>query len=78
MNHKKVLNKDKTGYQIRKYMIQHKYSYDYLAELLNLASSRVIYDWVNGLKLPSLEHLILLSSIFKVKLEDILFVEDVF
>ena len=43
-----------------------------IAEYLELESTRVIYDWTSGIKLPSLENLLNLSILFHVSIEDIL------
>lgn len=39
---------------------------------LNLSSTRVIYDWLNGRNLPQIDYLIRLSAYFGVSLEDLL------
>lgn len=78
MNREVILNKDRTGDNIKEFIAKSGYTFEVIAEILGLASPRVIYDWINGFKLPSLNHLVKLSAIFNVKLEDILFIEDVF
>jgi len=78
MNQKEILNMDKTGKKIMSYIAQSGYTYESIAEILDLTTPRVIYDWIKGLKLPSIRNLVKLSTIFKVQLEDILFIEDVF
>ena len=78
MNDNNVLNKDKTGLQIKALMDKHKVSHNHLAHLIGLNSSRVIFEWINGTKTPKTENLIKLSIIFNVKLEDILVIEYVF
>ena len=42
------------------------------ADLLQLKSPRVIYDWENGLKVPNAENLYNLALIFNEKMEDLL------
>ena len=54
MGCKKRLNKQKTGNKIYQAIDRSGKSYDKVAEELGLLSSRVIYEWVNGNKLPSL------------------------
>ncbi len=43
-----------------------------IAEMLEFGSPRVLYDWLNGTKMPSIESLYNLSKIFEVKMEDFL------
>ena len=78
MNDKSVLNKDKTGFKIKALMDKHKVNHEQLAHFIGLKSSRVIFEWVNGTKIPKTENLIKLSIIFNVKMEDILVIEYVF
>lgn len=78
MKNKNVLNKDVIGKNIKMLLLDSSYTFEGLADILNLASSRVIYDWINGIKTPSLDRLVKLSMLFKVTLEDILFGKDVF
>ena len=70
--HKRLLNKKGTGENIRKLILTSNFSYEDIAEFLQLNSPRVIYEWVNGEKMPSLENFINLSLIFNVKLESII------
>ncbi len=71
-----ILNRDKTGDRIRTLITNSDYTYDTVAELLQLNSSRVIYDWVNGFKFPKIDHLIVLSHLLNVKIEDILVINE--
>ncbi len=69
---KKILNKKQTGEKIRLLIVQSTITYENLADMLDLTSPRVIYDWVNGFKLPNLENLFNLSLIFNEKIENII------
>ena len=69
---KAILDKDCTAKRIRALITDAKLSFDELAEMLQLQSPRVIYDWVNGIKLPGLENLYNLALIFNIKMEDCL------
>lgn len=66
------MNKKSTGENIRKLILTSNFSYEDIAEFLQLNSPRVIYEWVNGEKMPSLENFINLALIFNVKLESII------
>ena len=72
------LNKRLTGENIRLYIQKSNYTYEDVAVYLSLATPRVIYEWVNGNKFPTIEKLIKLAILFEVLLEDILVVEGIF
>lgn len=69
---KAVLDKDLTCKKIRALITESKYTFEELAEMLQLKSPRVIYDWINGIKLPGIENLYNLALIFNIKIEDCL------
>lgn len=69
---KAILDREAVGKRIRNIIASSSLTHDSLAELLNFNSSRVIYDWENGKKLPNVENLYNLSLIFKIKIEDLL------
>ena len=50
-------------------------AYEKVAEELGLQSPRVIYEWTNGNKLPSLVRLVNLSVLLGVHIEDLLEIE---
>lgn len=72
MNYKLKLDKKQTGQRLYKLIEQSNYTREEIAEFLDLTSPRVIYDWTNGLKLPSTENLVNLALLFNVRIEDIL------
>lgn len=78
MSREDILDMVRTGYNIRKGIIESGYTYEEIAEFLELSTPRVIYQWVKGKKLPSTLNLVKLSLIFDIKLEDILEIQDVF
>ena len=75
MGCKKKLNRQKTGNKIYRAIEKSGFTYDEVAEELGLASPRVIYEWTNGNKLPSLVRLVSLAALLNVRLEDLLEVE---
>ena len=75
MGCKKRLNKQKTGNKIYQAIDRSGKSYDKVAEELGLLSSRVIYEWVNGNKLPSLTRIAILAGFLGVHIEDLLELE---
>ena len=69
---KKTLDKEKTGILIMSAIANSKLSYEKISINLELNSSRVIYDWVAGKKLPSIENLFNLSIMLNVKMEELI------
>ena len=72
MNCKYKINKKATGLKLYRLIKKSNLTYAEIAENLDLQSPRVIYDWVNGEKLPSIENLYNLANLFNVQIEDIL------
>ena len=68
--HKATLDKRQTGFLIRKAIIDSNFTIDQVSNNLELASSRVIYEWMSGTKLPTLENLVNLALMLNKKLED--------
>lgn len=71
MNCKKI-DKKATGHKLYRLIKKSEMTYVQIAEYLGLQSPRVIYEWVNGTKLPSTENLYNLANLFQVQMEDIL------
>ena len=72
MNQKQKINTVKTGLNLYRLIEASGKTRIEIAEYLELESTRVIYDWTSGIKLPSLENLLNLSILFHVSIEDIL------
>ena len=72
MNYKRKLDKKKIGLNLYKLFASSNHTYDAVAEFLMLKTSRVIYDWFDGKKMPSTENLWNLAEFFNVHIEDIL------
>jgi transcriptional regulator with XRE-family HTH domain len=70
-----VLNKEKTGLVIRSLMDKHKINYEDLADQIGLNSPRVIFEWINGKKMPKMDNVIKLKFIFNVTIEELLVIE---
>ena len=75
MGSKKRLNKRKTGDKIYQAIEKSGLTYEEVAEELGLSSPRVIYEWTNGNKLPSLVRLVNLSALLNVQMEGLLKIE---
>lgn len=72
MNCKNKIDKKATGHKLYRLIEKSEMTYAQIAEYLDLKSPRVIYEWVNGTKLPSTENLYNLANLFQVQMEDIL------
>ncbi len=72
MDCKVKLNKKKIGEKIYFLIERSRFTREDVATYLQLASTRVIYDWENGIKIPSTENLFNLAKFFEVQIEDIL------
>ena len=75
MDYKASLNKTKTGLKIYQAIGKAGLTYEQVAEELGLMSPRVIYEWVNGRKMPSLIRLVNLSVLLNVHIENLLQME---
>lgn len=72
MNHNLKREKQIIGERLRRAIINSNITYEVLAYKLDLGSPRVIYEWVNGNKLPSIKHFVMLKSILNISLDEIL------
>ena len=72
------VDKRATGLKIYHLLENSELSREEIAKFLELNSTRVIYDWTNGIKLPNTENLLNLAKLFNVQVEDILVIYDVF
>ena len=72
MNCKIYIDRVKTGERLRSVIAESGVTYEQVADILELTSSRVIYDWITGSKLPSLINLYNLSIYLNFKIEDVL------
>ena len=75
MDCKKKLNRSKTGERIYRAIEGSGLNYNQVAEELGLTSPRVIYEWVNGNKIPSPVRLVNLAALLNVQIEDLLVLE---
>lgn len=69
--HKATLDKKATGSLLRKAILDSGMTIEEVSIGLDLSSPRVIYSWMNGEKLPSLENLVNLALMVDKKMEDL-------
>lgn len=67
-----VIDMKKTGKNIQKLREDRGLTVNDVRQYINLDSPQAIYQWQRGIALPSVDHLLALSLLFEVKMEDIL------
>ncbi len=67
-----MLNKERTGALIQEKIVEYNLTKQEVADYLGLSTPRVIYDYIDGIKMPSLERLKLLSVLFNCLVDDLL------
>ena len=70
-----VIDLVKTGNNIKSLLAQNNISVTKLQDILGFTSPQAIYKWFWGQSLPSIDNLVILSSILHVSIEDILVIE---
>ena len=66
------LDPQATGKRIRELRMQHKLTVMEFSSLLGLESEQAVYKWQRGDSMPTLDNLVIMSSIFDTKLDDII------
>ena len=61
-----------TGLKLKRYMDQAGMSVKDIQNTLQLSCPQPIYRWINGKVLPSVDHLLMLSELFDVHMEELL------
>jgi transcriptional regulator with XRE-family HTH domain len=70
-----VIDLVKTGNNIKSLLAQNNISVTQLQDILGFTSPQAIYKWFWGQSLPSIDNLVILSSILHVSIEDILVIQ---
>lgn len=66
------IDMNQTGLQLKRYIDQAGMSVKDIQNLLHLSCPQPIYRWINGKVLPSVDHLLMLSELFDVHMEELL------
>ena len=69
---KATLDKKLTGRKIGNLITTSQVTFEEVAAILGFTTPRVIYEWISGRKLPSIENLANLARMFNVKIEDVI------
>lgn len=75
MNRFPTINLIKTGNNITRLMKENKIKVSDLQEIFGFEYPQAIYKWKRGECLPTIDNLIILSSIFKVPIDRILILD---
>lgn len=62
----------RTGERLKKLSVRHGYSVKDIQEYLGLSCPQSIYRWYKGIILPSVDHLLRLSELYHLHMEDLL------
>ena len=75
MNDLPVIDLEETAKNITKLRKDNNLSIKDLQEIFNFTSPVPIYNWQAGRALPNIDNLVILASVFKVKIDDILVIK---
>lgn len=70
-----AINMSATGAHIRELMDRRGYSVKDIQQKFGFYTPQAVYKWINGDTLPTLDNLVILASILKVSVDDILVLE---
>lgn len=69
------INMEKTGALLKEKVAGQGYTVKDIQNYLHLSCPQPVYRWFKGKVLPSLDHLLMLSKVLRVHMEDLLVVE---
>jgi len=72
-----TINVIDTGQNIARLRMLNHLSVKDLQDVFGFSTPQAIYKWQNGTALPTIDNLIVLAMIFKVRIEDILVVDTI-
>ena len=71
-----ILDTTATGARIRELRKQNKLTVEQVRDYLGLESTQSIYKWQRGECMPTIDNLLVLSTLFQVRMEDILVINN--
>lgn len=72
-----VVNKEKIGENIRQLRKKHGLTMQDLSDKLEFGHVQNVFKWEHGINMPSIDNLVVLSTIFGVLIEEMLHVDMV-
>ncbi len=73
-----IINMTATGQNIEKLRKAAGFSVRELQEVFGFGTPQAIYKWQHGTTMPTIDNLVVLAAIFKVRIDDILVVDSGF
>lgn len=70
------INMEKTGILLKEKVFEQGYTVKDIQKYLQLSCPQPVYRWFKGKVLPSLDHLLMLSRMLNVHMEDLLVIEE--
>lgn len=67
-----IIDKKKTGINLRRHMDKNNISVKDLQRYLELGSVQSIYHWLNGISLPTIDNLYALSELFQLPMDGLI------
>ena len=67
-----LIDKKQTGINLRRIMDECGFTVKDVQQYLRLGSIQSVYHWLNGISMPSVDHLYALSYLFQVSVDDML------
>lgn len=67
-----IINLKETGVNLRRIMDKRGVTPKDIKEFLNLGSIQTVYNWCNGLNMPTVDHLYALSQFLRVSLDEMI------
>lgn len=71
-----MINMEKTGMNITILRKKSGFSVRQLQDIFGFGTPQAIYKWQQGVALPTIDNLVILASLFNVKVDDILVMEN--
>ena len=71
-----VINMARTGRNIAALRLQQGMSVRALQQVFGFATPKAIYKWQNGVSLPTVDNLVILSAVFHVPIDHILATDE--
>ena len=72
-----TINMIKTGERITQLRKEAGLSVRELQEIFGFATPQAIYKWQQGVTLPAIDNLVVLATLFEVKVDDILVTDEI-
>ena len=69
------IKQEETGKRIKQLLQDHGYKVKYIQGAMGFETPQVVYKWLSGKSLPSLDNFVILSRLLNTSIEDILVID---